>query len=274
VHLRVNLKIRGVCADDGWHRYEASQGELARAELSVAVPRVVGMPAPIVLVPGFWLGAWAWDEVARLLRADGHNVTALTLPGMDPADPHRSEATLTDQVDAICAALTAAPGPAVLAVHSGSGTPGYVASDRMPDKIATMAYVDSGPGIIALRPGFDGADLPLPPRAEFDENLDGIPEERLVEFWARAVPEPGGVLREVPQLTNDARRDVPSVVICTSVTSDWIQAAAKEGQPWLAGLLELRNVTYADLPTSHWPMWSKPRELADLLGRLARSAAA
>ena len=20
--------------------------------------------APIVLVPGFWLGAWAWDEVA------------------------------------------------------------------------------------------------------------------------------------------------------------------------------------------------------------------
>ena len=35
---------------------------------------------PIVLVPGFWLGAWAWDEVAAALRADGHEVTALTLP--------------------------------------------------------------------------------------------------------------------------------------------------------------------------------------------------
>jgi pimeloyl-ACP methyl ester carboxylesterase len=34
--------------------------------------------APIVLVPGFWLGAWAWDEVAAALRADGHDVTALT----------------------------------------------------------------------------------------------------------------------------------------------------------------------------------------------------
>ena len=22
--------------------------------------------APIILVPGFWLGAWAWDEVAAL----------------------------------------------------------------------------------------------------------------------------------------------------------------------------------------------------------------
>ena len=23
-----------------------------------------GNSAPIILVPGFWLGAWAWDEVA------------------------------------------------------------------------------------------------------------------------------------------------------------------------------------------------------------------
>ena len=25
----------------------------------------------IILVPGFWLGAWAWDEVAGLLHTDG-----------------------------------------------------------------------------------------------------------------------------------------------------------------------------------------------------------
>ena len=35
--------------------------------------------APIILVPGFWLGAWAWDEVVAQLRADGHDVTAITL---------------------------------------------------------------------------------------------------------------------------------------------------------------------------------------------------
>ena len=39
--------------------------------------------APIILVPGFWLGAWAWDEVVAALRADGHDdVTAIT-----PASP-------------------------------------------------------------------------------------------------------------------------------------------------------------------------------------------
>ena len=51
--------------------------------------------APIILVPGFWLGAWAWDEVVELLRADGHDVTAITLPGQASADEDRSRSPST-----------------------------------------------------------------------------------------------------------------------------------------------------------------------------------
>src|ERR671911_1922472 len=94
--------------------------------------------APIVLVPGFWLGAWAWDEVAAALRADGHDVTAVTLPGLESADADRSAITMSDHVDAICEAVGAAGAPAVLAVHSGAGAPGYAASDRIPEHIAAM----------------------------------------------------------------------------------------------------------------------------------------
>ena len=101
--------------------------------------------APIILVPGFWLGAWAWDEVVSTLRADGHDVKAITLPGLESADADRSTISLSDHVDAICEAVTAAGPPAVLAVHSGAGAAGYAASDRVPDQIAAMVYVDSGP---------------------------------------------------------------------------------------------------------------------------------
>src|SRR5919202_4324528 len=100
---------------------------------------------PIILVPGWWLGAWAWDEVASLLRADGHEATALTLPGLESADADRSSITLSDHVDAICDAVKAAGRPVVLAVHSGAGAPGYAASDKVPDDIAAMVYVDTGP---------------------------------------------------------------------------------------------------------------------------------
>ena len=88
--------------------------------------------APIVLVPGFWLGAWAWDEVADLLRADGHNVTAVTLPGLESADIDRSTITLSDHVDAICAAIKAAGAPVVLAVHSGAGVSGTARATGFP----------------------------------------------------------------------------------------------------------------------------------------------
>src|SRR6476619_1100459 len=134
--------------------------------------------APIVLVHGFWLGAWAWDEVAAALRADGHDVTALTLPGLESAEADRSSITLADHVDAICNAVTAAGPPVVLAVHSGAGAPGYAVTDRIPEQIAAMVYVDTGAAKGALDPGFTAAELPLPAQEELEkeENLDGLTE--------------------------------------------------------------------------------------------------
>ena len=231
--------------------------------------------APIVLVPGFWLGAWAWDEVAAALRADGHDVTALTLPGLESVDTDRSGITLSDHVDAICEAVRAAGAPVVLAVHSGAGVSGYAASDRIPEGIAAMVYVDSGPATGALDPDFDAVEKPLPSQEELEqeENLDGLTEDQLETFRRRAVPEPGGALREGPELTNDARLDVPSIVVCTGFPSEQIKAAVEEGYAWIGGLAELRDVTYVDLPTSHWPMWSRPRELAGIIGDVAKAHA-
>jgi pimeloyl-ACP methyl ester carboxylesterase len=227
---------------------------------------------PIILVPGFWLGAWAWDEVADLLRADGHDVTALTLPGLESPDADRSSITLTDHVNAIAAAVTAADEPVVLAVHSGTGFSGYVASDRVPERIAAMVYVDTAPGIPPLDADFDGDEKPMVfEELSQEENLDGLSEEHLETFRRRAVPQPGGVLREKVELTNDARLDIPSTVIATSYTSEQYREAANEGYPWLAGLKEVRNLSWVDLPTSHWPMWSRPKELAQVIGDVARA---
>ncbi len=231
---------------------------------------------PIILVPGFWLGAWAWDEVAGLLRAAGHDVTALTLPGLESVARDRSTISLDDHVAAICDAVEAAARPVVLAVHSGTGFAGYAASDRVPDRIAAMVYVDTGPGKGAMDPEFAGVERPMPSPEELtaEENLDGLSEEQLATFRRRAVPQPGATLREAAELTNDARLDIPSTVICTGYPSDQIQAYAKEHNPaWLAGLAELHDVTWVDLPTSHWPMWSRPGELAAILGDVAQRAA-
>jgi len=233
------------------------------------------MTASIVLVPGFWLGAWAWDEVAAALRADGHEATAVTLPGLESADADRSKITMSDHVEAICDAVRAAGVPVVLAVHSGAGAPGYGASDRVPELIAAMVYVDTGPAKGALDADFKDLEKPLPSPKELAENetLDGLSEAQLETFRRRAIPEPGAALREAARLTNDARLDVPSTVVCTGYTSEQYKDAVKQGQAWLGGLTDLRNVTYVDLPTSHWPMWSRPRELAGIIDDVAKAHA-
>ena len=135
-------------------------------------------------------------------------------------------------------------------------------------------YVDSGPATGALDPELTGDELPLPsPDAlAAEENLDGLSDEQLETFRVRAVPEPGAILRDAPSLTNDARLDVPSTVICTGFSSEQVKDAVAQGYAWLGGLTELRNVTWVDLPTSHWPMWSRPRELAGVLSDVARAA--
>ena len=229
---------------------------------------------PIILVPGFWIGAWAWDEVAAALRAAGHDVTALTLPGLESVDADRSAITFADHVDAICDAVTAAGRPVVLAVHSGAGAPGYAVTDRIPEQIAAMVYVDTGPAKGALDPDFSAVEKPMPSLEKLaaEENVDGLTKEQLETFRRRAVSEPGAALRGSAELTNDARLDVPSTVICTGYTSAQYKDAVKEGQTWLGGLNELRNVTYVDLPTSHWPMWSRPKELAVIIGEVAERA--
>jgi len=228
--------------------------------------------APIILVPGFWLGAWAWDEVAGLLREGGHDVTALTLPGLESAETDRSGVSFADHVDAIVAAIEEAPAAPVLVLHSATGFSGYAASDRVPDKIAAIVYVDTAPGKGALDPDFADAEKPMVwSEIEEEENLDGLSEEHKARFRERAVPVPGSLIRETIELTNDARRDIPSTLIATGFSAEQYRTYAREHPEWafLAGIPELRDATWVDLPTSHWPMWSRPSELAAIIGDVA-----
>ena len=122
---------------------------------------------------------------------------------------------------------------------------------------------------------FDGDELPLPSLEKMreDENLDGLGDEQLETLRRRAVPQPGRVLRESVELMNDARLDLPSTAICTGYTSEQYRDAVKDGYAFVRGCTELQDVTWVDLPTSHWPMWSRPQELASIIGDVATSAA-
>ncbi len=219
----------------------------------------------IVLVPGYWLGAWAWDAVAADLRSRGHHVTALTLPGLDPDDPHRASRTLAQQADALRSAVDAAgagSSSVVLVAHSGAGYPTSVRLDQDPTAVARVVYVDSGPSAdgsasdASVPP--ETEEVPLPPFEQLPASLDGLSDDDLKRFRERAVPEPGSVMRETVHLQNDARRDVPSTIIACSYPAEVMMQMAREAHPMMAEVATLRDLELVDLPTGHWPMWSRP----------------
>lgn len=225
----------------------------------------------ILLIPGHWLGAWAWDEVLEQLASWGHRAIALTLPGLDATDTDRMTRTLDEQAAAIERSARDNSGPVVIVAHSGANAPVSLVLDQYPGLISRVIWVDSGPATpgIAFAPDFpgEGTGLPLPPFEKLGEqaSIEGLNADQLERFRERAVSEPGPVLRQIVHLTDDARLDVPTTFVCCSMTSSQVTALAKAGHPMFAGVANLKNVHYVDLPTGHWPMWSRPSDLARIL---------
>lgn len=228
----------------------------------------------VVLIPGHWLGAWAWDGVIEHLGTLSERTLALTLPGLDAADPLRAEASLSDQVAAIEAVLddltASAERPVVLVAHSGANAPVSVVLDRHPQRVRRVIWVDSGP--LATGDAFaadlpEGMDIDLPPFSELGQqaSLVGLTESDLDRFRAHAVAQPGGVLREGIALTNDARHAVATTLVCCSLSGDQVQEMARAGHPMFAAVAHLTDVRIVDLPTGHWPMWSEPAALAEII---------
>jgi pimeloyl-ACP methyl ester carboxylesterase len=226
----------------------------------------------IILIAGHWLGAWAWDEVLEHLATDHFRATSMTLPGLDGDDPGRAAKTLDDQATAVLDVLArlgvSEDRPATLVAHSGANAPVSLVLDRHPELVHRVVWVDSGP--VATGSAFapdlpeELEELPLPPLDVLAQqaSLEGLSAEVLERFQARAVPEPGPVLRQPVELTNDARRKVPTTLVCCSIPSAQVLELARAGHAMFAEVANLEHLDVLDLPTGHWPMWSRPRDLA------------
>jgi pimeloyl-ACP methyl ester carboxylesterase len=224
----------------------------------------------IILVPGFWLDASSWEEVTPVLEDAGHRTHPLTLPGLESVDANRAGIGLRQHIAAVTAAADAIEGKVVLVGHSGGGAIIHGVVDVRPNKVERAIYVDSGPlgegGVINDELPADGDDVPLPPWEGFeDADLVDLDDRLREAFRRRAVPQPKGVAYDQQHLGDERRYDVPATIIACEFPSamlrEWIAAA----HPFVAELARIRDVEYMDLPTGHWPQFTKPAELAQAI---------
>ncbi|MEU7867622.1 alpha/beta hydrolase [Dactylosporangium sp. NPDC049140] len=221
-----------------------------------------------VLVPGMWLGAWAWDEVAEPLRAAGHRVAAVTLGGL--AERAGEDATLESHIDDVVAAAGDAP-EVVLVAHSYGCFPVRGAVERLGDRVRRVVYVDSGP----VPDGTAQADFGggKPPRADvpppsFDPADDpalfaGL-EGRSEWIHEQSTPHPQATVAAKLRLARPEQP--PTDLVISTFTRENVEQMIAAGHPFFAGL-DRRDYRVLELPTGHWPMFSRPAELAALLAK-------
>lgn len=236
-------------------------------------------PPTIILIAGHWLGAWAWDDIRAYLDTDRAEVVAITMPGLDRDDPRRLTRTLDDQAAAIRGVIAQhGDQPVVLVAHSGANAPVSLVLDRYSDLIARVVWVDSGPvasGTVFAPDLPDALDeLPLPPFEALGQqaSLEGLSVANLERFRDRAVTEPASILRQPVTLVNEARHRVPTTLVCCSMSSEQVMELARAGHPMFAEVAHLEHLDVIDLSTGHWPMWSRPRDLAQIIESVATQA--
>jgi pimeloyl-ACP methyl ester carboxylesterase len=120
--------------------------------------------ARIMLVHGAFAGAWCWEPVLPGLRAAGHTVQAIDLPGAGEDRTPVAEVTLDAYADRVCSALAAGP-PAVLVGHSMGGVVVTQAAAQCPERVTALVYVAA----FVPEPGQSLMDLVALPEAADDQ---------------------------------------------------------------------------------------------------------
>ncbi|WP_329106545.1 alpha/beta hydrolase [Micromonospora sp. NBC_01699] len=226
----------------------------------------------VLLIAGLWLDGSVWDDVASTLRSLGHNPVPLTLPGQGDGS---TSATLDDQVAAVLAAVDSAAGRPMVVGHSAACTLAWLAVDARPEKISKAVLIggfpaDDGKPYAAFFELRDGA-MPFPGWAPFEgpDSVD-LDEEARRAIEATAIPVPEGVATGVVRLTDERRFDVPVVLVCPEFTpaqaKKWIDAGDA------AELAKVTHLDFVDIDSGHWPMHTRPTELARLLATAADAA--
>ncbi|WP_432570512.1 alpha/beta fold hydrolase [Kineococcus sp. SYSU DK005] len=247
------------------------------------------MNTTYVLVPGFWLGARVWRAVADSLRARGHVVHAVDLPGMgERAHLASPQTDLNTHIDDVVHLLEQHDlHEVVLVGHSYGALVTTGAADRAPERVARLVYIDSGPlpqgtaqadfegpearaanqELVVTRG--EGWKLPPPPWAVLAAAVPEVDEDAVAALVEGSQPQPWRTATQPVALTGAWQRLPRTGVLCSFSLEQLRQLAPSS--PVFAHMLE-GDWTYVELPTWHWPMVSRPVQLAEVLESVSRSS--
>ena len=224
--------------------------------------------ASVVLVHGGFVDGSGWEDVYKILKQDGYNVSIVQNPTL----------SLADDVAATKRVLAAQSGPVILVGHSYGGV--VITEAGNDPKVTALVYIaafapDKGESVAALiKDPQPGAPVPpiLPPqdgylsldKAKFAAAFAADVARDKAEFMANSQV-PWGVEALAGTITNPAWKTKPSWYLIAT-EDKMIPPAAQQAMSKRAGS------TVVEVKGSHAIYVSKPRAVAALIENAAKGA--
>lgn len=233
--------------------------------------------ATFVLVPGAWLGGWVWSKLHPLLEKKGHSVYPVTLTGMgERVHLYSQDLVLETAIQDVLNLMKYNEiDDAVLVGHSFAGKIVAAVADRVPNKVKMILYLD------AFRPekgnrgeqGCFNEDWPLEDgrivlSKEILDNIGKDVQGRNRKWMlSRVTPWPLKYALDSIKLTKNFDSIKSAYVFCTG-GGDPVDEILQGKWGKLEGPFEV-------IESGHWPMITRPEELAlDMLSLTHRRLSA
>jgi pimeloyl-ACP methyl ester carboxylesterase len=254
-----------------------------------------GRPLPLVLVPGACLGGWCWLDVARELRAEGHEVYPVTLTGLGERVHLASRAVnLETHIEDVVNLLEYEDlRDVVLVGHSYAGIVITGVADRRAPALAALVYLDTSPvpdgtaiadvqrsdqreqQLRSVSERGEGWRWPVPDEEILASGMfgstAGLSRSQLQRLARRGTAQPYATFTSPLHLRHELPPQLRRVAILCSAGGMRIatlRSLAARSDP-RAGMFAGSEWELHELDTGHWSMLSAPSALARLLHRLS-----
>ena len=190
---------------------------------------------------------------------------------MESVGADRAGVTRQQHVDAVVSAIDAVGGDAqvLLVGHSMGGVLAWAAAAARLDRVAGVVFLASEPGIPEQSESMfpvEGDDVPLPPWDFFDDEMvEDLDDDLRARIRAGSVPSPLRAVTDGLDFAHDGLYDLPVTMVTAEYDSAQLREWTDAGESGTEEIAQLRNVTWVDLHSGHWPQFSRVDDTARVI---------
>lgn len=238
----------------------------------------------LLLIHGAWGGAWEFQETLEGLRKQGHQATAIDLPGHGHYEAPIAEVTMDAYVQTVVDATEAIEGRVVLVGHSLGGAIISQVAERIPHKIERLVYVaamlpKSGETPLGLMQGDEAGELLSQLQFSDDQTYVTVSPDVVKRTLLHDVSDAKRLGAFIPhfamkqatepfmfaaELTDAAFGSVPKTYVRASI--DKVLSPALQDEM----VKNWKVDRVFTLESGHFPLMSIPQRLTDVLHQAAR----